>query len=172
MEERPLFGGAIVCRIPSEWIDISDIRQVPDHQECWQDTREGRLLVIEILERKEIPDDKAAEYFFRDLAEYNQSNLVEFVEMSSIPKVDLRLDNVCFGCGSQTIARNNHLNVNELHNVWIEICVVRLAKYKTDIVLSISTPADPSENLSISPATALFVDVASSFQIRDWSLFS
>ena len=41
---------------------------VPDHQECWQDT-EGRLLVVEILERQQqVEDHNAAQYFFDDLA--------------------------------------------------------------------------------------------------------
>ena len=29
----PLFGGALVCSLPTGWIDASDLRPVPDNQE-------------------------------------------------------------------------------------------------------------------------------------------
>ena len=54
-----LFGGAMTCEIPSEdgWRDVSDVRQIPSHQECWQQIQQenddvggGRVLVIEILQ--------------------------------------------------------------------------------------------------------------------------
>merc|ERR1712170_184349 len=65
--ERPLFGGAISCDIPSAWRDVSDVRQVPDHQECWQEI-DGAVLVVEILDRQEVGDHSAASFFFADLA--------------------------------------------------------------------------------------------------------
>lgn len=84
--ERLLFGGALTCRIPARFRDVSDVRQVPDHQECWQgraiadDGSEGdgdeggeadSVLVFEILERQPVDADHAAAYFFADLAESN-----------------------------------------------------------------------------------------------------
>jgi hypothetical protein len=76
--ERLLFGGAISAEIPSTWIDISDIRQVPDHQECYQETlppdvpNEPGLVVVEILERAtDVDDPNAANHYFNDLAESN-----------------------------------------------------------------------------------------------------
>ena len=35
-----LFGGAITTSIPSSWRDVSQVRQVPDHQEVYQDCNE------------------------------------------------------------------------------------------------------------------------------------
>jgi hypothetical protein len=83
IKRRELFGGAIVIAIPSEWRDVSLVRQVPDHQECYQDCTfhdgseshlkgTGGCLIIEILGREnDIKDENAAMFFFRDLAEAN-----------------------------------------------------------------------------------------------------
>ena len=37
-----LFGGAITTSIPSSWRDVSQVRQVPDKQEVYQDCNEER----------------------------------------------------------------------------------------------------------------------------------
>eukprot|EP00523_Entomoneis_sp_CCMP467_P007403 CAMPEP_0168734562 /NCGR_PEP_ID=MMETSP0724-20121128/8878_1 /TAXON_ID=265536 /ORGANISM="Amphiprora sp., Strain CCMP467" /LENGTH=152 /DNA_ID=CAMNT_0008781671 /DNA_START=959 /DNA_END=1421 /DNA_ORIENTATION=+ len=61
---RPLFGGVLD--------DVSDIQQVPDHQECWTSSGTGALLVIEILEyQSAVSNEAAAAYFYKDLAESN-----------------------------------------------------------------------------------------------------
>jgi len=37
LTKRDMFGGAIALSIPTQWRDVSDVRQVPDHQEVYQD---------------------------------------------------------------------------------------------------------------------------------------
>lgn len=58
---QDLFGGAIVAAVPGGWLDASDARPVPDHQEVWLE-RDGaeRSVVIEILERVDATDDECA----------------------------------------------------------------------------------------------------------------
>jgi len=77
--------------IPQSWRDVSAIRQVPDHQEVFQDFVDvekklnlsdespykgtGGCIVIEILERQHnVSDNDAAAYFFNDLAQANSSD--------------------------------------------------------------------------------------------------
>ena len=88
--QQSLFGGALSIAIPINWRDVSDIRQVPDHQEVFQDCSAfspllskdgsgqsitkgtGGCLIIEILERQEeVKDENAAAFFFQDLAQAN-----------------------------------------------------------------------------------------------------
>jgi hypothetical protein len=92
--ERPLFGGAISAEMPSNWIDISDIRQVPDHQECYQESlppdvpNDPGLVVVEILERAwHVNDQNAAIHYFNDLAESNGIQSPTEVRFQSIPLV-------------------------------------------------------------------------------------
>jgi Ran-interacting Mog1 protein len=108
----PLFGGALTCELPtiespafvanllpgsSCWIDLSRIRQVSDHQECFMElnageesksndpgdadnsavVRNGRVLVIEIMDPptlddgSKVSDDNIVSFYFHDLAAAN-----------------------------------------------------------------------------------------------------
>lgn len=100
---------------------MSDVRQVPDHQEVWQDCTiedqtpseiqsqgnapiqiegTGGVLVVEILDRENgVADDAAAKFFFDDLADSNGAN---------VDGVDRRLDytqTVAVGIAAATAAR-------------------------------------------------------------------
>jgi hypothetical protein len=185
MEERALFGGAITCALPSDFLDISDLRQVPDNQECFQGPS-GHLLVIEILERQnEVSDESAAEYFFRDLAESNgcvlsdnNSNLIFYpasVLSSSLSNIQGLPPEatVCQGFGQQRVAVGRDTDVagnprqTEVHDIRVDLCVIRLPMQSTDLLITLSTPA-----IIHTSDEKLFAQVLSSFRIRDWSLFS
>ncbi|KAL9625107.1 MAG: hypothetical protein Q9160_000836 [Pyrenula sp. 1 TL-2023] len=47
---QDLFGGAIVAELPVGWIDASDIRQIPDHQEVFLSPSTLTSMIIEINE--------------------------------------------------------------------------------------------------------------------------
>lgn len=66
----PLFGGALGASLPSTFGDVSDIRQVPDHQEVWLDRDGYTSVVFEILERVEKDsNEEALKYHLEDLVE-------------------------------------------------------------------------------------------------------
>ncbi|KAL1962968.1 hypothetical protein VTN77DRAFT_8814 [Rasamsonia byssochlamydoides] len=54
--EQLFFGGAIAGAIPEGWIDASDVRQVPDHQEIFLSRTTLSNLIVEINER--VPRDQ------------------------------------------------------------------------------------------------------------------
>ncbi len=98
--EHELFGGAMAISVPNKWRDVSLIRQLPDHQECYQDCTfhdestfdlegTGGCLIVEILDRQEdVKDEDAAKFFFRDLAEANGSGYsdddIKFTHVCSV----------------------------------------------------------------------------------------
>jgi hypothetical protein len=47
----PLFGGALICELPSTFADVSTIRQVPDHQEVYLDKDGFTSIIFDITER-------------------------------------------------------------------------------------------------------------------------
>ena len=49
--ERMLFGGAITCRIPERYVDVSDFRPIPDHQEVYADGGTDQSVIFEIVVR-------------------------------------------------------------------------------------------------------------------------
>jgi Ran-interacting Mog1 protein len=110
--QRSLYGGSITCQLPNQFYDLSNIRQVPDHQECYQGIIESTndnddpritfaaqeedvkvstsspslsLFVMEILElQKDIDHADIVEYLFHDLAESNGcSNVVQNTETTT-----------------------------------------------------------------------------------------
>lgn len=71
---RAWFGGALRAALPSSWLDASDARPVPDHQEMWhQGGGEGAAssaLLVEIVEHDAaVADGAAGRHFFADAAE-------------------------------------------------------------------------------------------------------
>ena len=65
---RDLFGGAIEMHLSERFIDISDFRQVPDHQECFADGARDESVLVELLDfKEEVSDGESARFFFDDL---------------------------------------------------------------------------------------------------------
>ena len=168
--ERQLFGGAITCDIPSAWRDVSDVRQVPDHQECWQEIGDdGALLVVEILDRQSISDAEAADFFFRDLAEANgidvsgtsgtattPTSSCHFQSQPLVNKDNLTIEpgvtvaTPCSGIGTQRIAIGRDADIagnkrkQEIRLTRVELCVLRLSEVGTDILVTVSKPTKTS----------------------------
>ena len=53
LEERGLFGGAIIVKVPKDFKDVSQFRQVPDNQEVFVSSTSDETLIIELLETPE-----------------------------------------------------------------------------------------------------------------------
>ena len=71
---RELFGGAVGCAIPDNFMDVSGFRQVPDNQEVYADPQSDHSVIVEILEyvsSEQLAGMAPARYFFNDIAEAN-----------------------------------------------------------------------------------------------------
>lgn len=68
-----LYGGHFAARVPVSFIDISTVRQVPNHQEFYADTSSGFNVIFEINEMQKVENSKCIEYFFNDLAKGNDA---------------------------------------------------------------------------------------------------
>ncbi|KAJ4961804.1 hypothetical protein NE237_021714 [Protea cynaroides] len=66
--ERPLFGGALSSVFPLRFQDVSNIREVPDHQEVFVDPARDESLIFELLDLKhDVQDNGSATWFLQDL---------------------------------------------------------------------------------------------------------
>ncbi|KAI3788742.1 hypothetical protein L2E82_01515 [Cichorium intybus] len=64
-----LFGGAISTTFPLRFEDVSNIREVPHHQEVFVDPACDESLIFELLELKhDVADNGSATWFLQDLA--------------------------------------------------------------------------------------------------------
>ena len=224
LTKRPLFGGAIDIDVPSAWRDVSEVRQVPDHQEVWQDcTVEGQapselaaaaagepisiegtggVLVVEILARQDdVSDDTAAKFFFDDLAESNgaiadEERRLDFAQVACVgggsgsddtnslmPRLDKSVT-ACTCIGVQRVALGKDRKVggdseprSDHWAVRIEMCVLRLEKEETDLLISMTRPIqDGSEKtmediMEASTHSKLFLEIIETFAIQNWELF-
>jgi hypothetical protein len=182
---RPLFGGAITCQLTpdDDWRDVSDIRQVPDHQECWQDI-EGRLLVVEILDRQSsVSDEQAAAYFFHDLAESNGMNAPD---LNFTPQPELMhlagaglpdSAKCCFGAGYQKVALGKEHDIagnprtQHVQSIRVELCAIRLPSVGTELLITLSSPSDENLRETVSQPSEAFARILGSWEIQDWTLF-
>lgn len=84
--ERPLFGGAIACAFPQRFQDLSNIREVPDHQEAFADPNRDESLIVELLDLKhDVSDNQSALWFLQDLA--NEQNSAGDLVVESVNAV-------------------------------------------------------------------------------------
>ena len=156
--ETPFFGGAIATRFPCKFIDVSDFRAVPDHQEVWtEDAPQYPLaLICEILEyKKDIKDENSAQFFFEDLASLNNAadeQAYEIVstsmcvaghnsgnkgsEISRLPKGTL----VHCLKGRSIIDRRKDGTVKAHCITWL--ANVRLPQVGTDILITLTLPLE------------------------------
>lgn len=172
---KGLYGGAITCNLPSSWVDVSEIRQVPDHQEVYLGPQ-NESLVVEILEHQSTKNgNDAARYFFDDLAEANGStqNTFTIVAMGALKGSICNDKCIICGIGMQEIRKGRETDIagNPRHvplvRVQVELAVLRLPQVQTDLLLTLSrTKETPDAELSTD-----FQQVLSTLQIRDWSLF-
>lgn len=175
----------MVCEIPRDWRDVSDIRQVPDHQEVWQ-SMNGEVLVIEILERQEVGNKEAARFFFSDLAESNGATQVGtslFQSSTTPPTTAVEGAIACAGVGFQKIAIGKNEDIagrprkdQEVQWTSVELLVLRLPRVETDLLVTLTKPApNPSEppvNAPVTPEwSSNFQKVLSTLKVRDWGLF-
>ncbi|KAE8023280.1 hypothetical protein FH972_008996 [Carpinus fangiana] len=83
--ERPLFGGAISSTFPSRFQDVSNVRQVPDHQEAYVDPARDESLIFELLDFKhDVGDNGSAAWFLQDLANEQEAEGGVVIEQSSV----------------------------------------------------------------------------------------
>ena len=102
--DRYLFGGAICCAIHERFVDVSDFKPVPDHQECFADGDADQSVVFEIVvrgpgaaccllhgpcgsevagtqmqscmqETSSTDNDSCGSFYFEDLAQVNESSV-------------------------------------------------------------------------------------------------
>jgi hypothetical protein len=183
MVARPLFGGAISCEIPAGWVDVSEMRQVPDNQECW--IRHGAndsesMFVVEILElQTDVSNSEAASFFFRDLAESNEVSSTAGRRFTPLPPqsppallvhAGLPPDAVmCCGTGQQKVVAGNRRDAGDPW-VNIEVCVLRLPGVTSDILLTFTTPNEQGGNLR-EALSEPFLQALNSVRVVDWTLF-
>ena len=189
MQKQLLYGGAIECAIPNNFVNTSDIRQVPDHQEVFHEliptSSSPRMIVFEILELQSNNKDcnEAVQYFFEDLADSNgatkEGRKIHTYIKPQLQKVsDGNIESS--GCvGIQCVDYGNKLR----QYIKVELLLLRMPDVQTDFLISHSIPIDTEEfeDLMKSMSSTVvasdislgktMLEICISFKVNDWGLF-
>lgn len=191
--ERPLFGGSITCTFPSRFQDVSNIRQVPDHQEVFADPGRDESLIFELLDFKhDVGDNSSAAWFLLDLASEQNAEGTTVIEQSGI----LQADGLCYrnrpavvttAVGQMAVSKGRQ--GREAQNiVRVYLANLRLKEVGTDVLITAYEPilinplsesastvspglAVPAGQSGCMPMAEVFKLAVSTFKIHDWSLF-
>ncbi|KAL8939892.1 MAG: hypothetical protein Q9211_002535 [Gyalolechia sp. 1 TL-2023] len=82
-----LFGGAIIVNLPTGYADVSDIREVPDHQEIYLDASGFSSIIVDIAERVPQPaaDDEALKFHFDDIVDERDTGRIWHTDVANLP---------------------------------------------------------------------------------------
>ncbi|XP_021890626.1 probable ran guanine nucleotide release factor isoform X2 [Carica papaya] len=187
--ERPLFGGAISSTFPLRFQDVSDIRQVPDHQEVFVDPARDESLIFELLDLKhDVGDNGSATWFLQDLAteqdaEGCTTGVIEVPGLCyrDVPAViTTAVGQMAISKGRQGREAQNLLTVYlanlRLKAVGTDVLIVAhepilinpLSESATAVGAGLAVPAAQSGCMAMGEVFKLAV---SSFKVNDWSLF-
>ncbi|EWC48250.1 hypothetical protein DRE_02354 [Drechslerella stenobrocha 248] len=139
---KELFGGAILASVPSTWMDMSDIRQVPDNQESFIDTTGFGTLIFELNERVDQGDEEASikfhlsDIFEDDAYKIWQSRKLDSGDIPGLPDVPAYSMLIT----TPYVEKRRHVAGHPSQFVALAIVIVRLEKQKTDIVITANMP--------------------------------
>ncbi|KAJ8760882.1 hypothetical protein K2173_021920 [Erythroxylum novogranatense] len=191
--ERLLFGGAISTTFPLRFQDVSNIRQVPDHQEVFADPSRDESLIFELLDFKhEVVDNGSAAWFLQDLANEQDAGGFTLIEQSGVVEAPgLQHGNVpgvvTTAVGQMAISKGRQ-GRDAQNIVKVYVANLRLKEVGTDVLITAYEPnyinplsesastigagvAIPAMEAGLLPMAEVFRLAASSFKVNDWSLF-
>lgn len=192
-----LFGGALRCSLPEGWLDASDARPVPDHQEVWLEPAGGgdRSVVVELLERvEECGDDESGEFHFCELARTNEATRATLHSSARLPpeavhSQALREQAVGYLLHGVQVLQPRHEGGGSaplavVVELQLRLVVLRLAAQATDLLVSVSRPTTIIDgNGSAAQATGspsdleaqadadLLAAIINTIEVCDWGLF-
>ncbi|RMZ84188.1 hypothetical protein DV738_g605, partial [Chaetothyriales sp. CBS 135597] len=187
---RELYGGAITTELPSDYVDASNVRQVPDHQEVYLSPTQLTSLIFEINQYAAADSDADAVHLhFSDVIAPpdhldGQPNAAKLISLGRASVKDFPAYITQGTIVSPEIEKKvpSALPVEWQPNPKTKdyftkalLLVVRLAKYETDICIRVNLPL---KELTPDQATAeeqyaseILEKIAGTLDVKDFGLF-
>jgi len=188
-----LFGGAISTVFPQRFQDVSNIRQVPDHQEVFVDPSRDESLIFELLDFKaEVGDIGSASWFLNDLASEQDAEGFQLIEQSEVieaPGLSFRNISAVATTAIGEMAISKGRQGREAQNlVRVYVANIRLKGVDTDVLVTAYEPilinplsesadavgsglAVPASQSGKMPMCDIIKQSLSTFKVNDWNLF-
>ncbi|GMM59173.1 Ran GTPase-binding protein [Maudiozyma humilis] len=186
----PLYGGAITTVIPGGFLDASLVREVPDTQEVYVNSRQAgeestfgdglglnESVIVDLLQQVDARDDRAAlDVHIEEIASLNQADSLHVQQHETLgPHTQ-----VCV-CVEDALKWGKR---SEKETVVVCTGLLRLPDVQTDVVCSVNVPvtAEQPEELAqlqrgelparVLAAFALVKRMVTEFTVVDKSLFA
>ena len=192
MDARELYGGAIRASIPKPFLDVSDVRPIPDHQEMFSEVETDRSVIIELMSSPDnFPVETMAAQHWAELANVNDAAQVTLdTPTTSLSSADLPgfsqmkdIEWTASWCAGKQVVSKYKNEDNAANTVMLYLACLRLPKYETDLLVSLNDPVyihqdsssagviDPNAFAAKGDGLELFRAIVSSIQVVDFSLF-
>jgi hypothetical protein len=127
--DRRLFGGSMTAEIPGAFIDVSQIRQIPDSQEVFVDMESNHSIVIELLEMDSTSENEnPSRFHFEQLAIDNDASDFSRIHLSKKINIDefsaARLSSeaqMWIVIGTQLISKFHHRTPRDIVNIYLAL---------------------------------------------------
>ena len=170
--KHDLYGGAITVELPQDYIDGSDIRQVPSHQELFLSRETLTSLIIELNARLPESDEAAVTSHFNDPIEVPDS-----CTMRSASKVILSSSTICRYPAYVTIGdiTNYERHAPAATTVKAYLLLVRIEDKTTDLCVRLNVPlkelnaAESQQEETL--AKAIMERIVATLEVKDFGLF-
>lgn len=179
-----LYGGAITTIIPEGFLDVSLLREVPDTQEVYVNSREdtevfndglgkNESVIVDLLESVDADsDEEALRIHMAELSDLNDSE--QWAKIKDTKPI--ANSQCCLLVESAKKWGKSELN----ETVAICLALIRLDEFQTDVVITINIPlekenftqASISAHHNITAAYQLLLEMVKQFKIVDESLFA
>ncbi|KAI5566823.1 hypothetical protein BDE02_13G046300 [Populus trichocarpa] len=188
--DRPLYGGSISSIFPVRFQDVSNIRQVPDHQEAFVDPSRDESLIFELLDLKpDVNDNGSAVWFLQDLANEQDAQGFTLVEQSGVVEVPIGNVSVVVTTAIGQMGISKARQGREAQNVvQVYLANLRLKNVGTDVLVVAYEPIlisplsesaatvgaglpAPAAQSGFLPMAEVFKLAVSNFKVNDWNLF-
>nr|CAH8841362.1 unnamed protein product [Trichobilharzia regenti] len=149
MQSHPLFGGAFQCLLPTNVIDASDLRQIPDNQEVFVHPSTSQSITIDIMEYvSDSNHEDAARTHFDAIGASNEAT---DSNISSITTVNLsNPDPYCpftvLLVGQQKVAK---FNQSDEDVVSIHMALYRYTQFQADVLVLVNNPIEDRDILPL-----------------------
>ncbi|KAL8566229.1 hypothetical protein ACOMHN_063119 [Nucella lapillus] len=155
--DRPLFGGALVGKLPADAQDMSIVREIPDNQEVFAHSLTDQSIIVEILEYVQETDQQALKTHFEDLASSNDAASSEHSCIMGVDELDKQIlafkdcSKAYWLMGQQRVSKYKEVARNDIN---VHLVLYRLPQFTTDIVLTFNDPVNVNPDSSSHQAVA------------------
>ncbi|KAL8739228.1 MAG: hypothetical protein Q9181_000119 [Wetmoreana brouardii] len=184
-----LYGGAITANLPAGYADVSNIREVPDHQEIYLDGSGFSSIVIDLAERVTEPslDQEALRFHLEDIVDEHDSSRIWKTDVAHLSKFPLHTPSYFLLATTTPPPATNGDAVRPLtpRFVAILLTMIRLVGKSTDIIVTVNIPhipghQEPTEEVNfeegkygslVEEGSRVIKEVWRSLEVKDWGLF-